>query len=327
MAQNVPCALPRCRWKRLAAAGVMGCGLLAAGTAAAQQDANETGKLEIYGPLAQVSAPPAGVPGALPPPPWHQDLRLRNTVIIGAGALIVAAYGMSNWWQEGFSGGFKTTNEGFFGENTPHGGMDKFGHMFANYANVRAFTQVFQAAGNSRGDAIWLSALSTAAVFTAVEVADGFSNQYRFSPQDEAMNIAGAALGVILETHPELDEKFDFRLGYSKSAESAHWKPFSDYSGQRYLLVAKADGFDALRNRPVLRYLELSLGYQARGYEHPGLEHRRDVYVGLSLNLSRVLADGFYQGKKSTTRVQRTAELAFELFQFPTAVYADFRID
>jgi hypothetical protein len=295
---------------------MIACSLLAAATVCAQ-DSGQTNMRETTGPL-----PPA--PVLAPDPP--ANLRLRNTAIITAGALAVAAYGKANWYQDGFGGGFKTVDEGFFGENTPYGGADKLGHMFANYANVRVFTPLFQLAGNTRGDAIWLSALSTAAIFTAVEVADGFSRKWRFSAQDEAMNLAGAALGVIMETHPQLDEKFDFRLSYRKSANSS-WQPFSDYSGQRYLLVAKADGFESLRNRPVLRYLELSLGYQARGFDELGAERRRDVYVGLSLNLSRLLADGVYQGRLSTTPVQRTAELVFELWQFPTAVYSSFKLD
>jgi hypothetical protein len=304
------------------AACVLVCVLLAA--TASAQDSGYTDAREMYGPLAQATTVGPNPPAASSA--WRQDVRLRNSAIIGGTALAIAAYGKSNWWQEGFGGGFKTVDEGYFGTNTPHGGADKLGHMFFNYANVRLLTPMFELAGNSRGDSIWLSALSSAAILTAVEVADGFSNQYRFSPQDEVMNLAGAALGVIMETHPDLDQKFDFRLAYRKSSQSK-WRPFSDYSGQRYLLVAKADGFESLRNRPLVRYLELSVGYQARGYEEPGLERRRDVYVGLSLNLSRLMADGFYQGRMHTTPVQRTAELAFELWQFPTAVYADFKLD
>jgi hypothetical protein len=312
-------------WSPSAVACLIACGLLTVGTAAAQ----DSGAIDwdaMHAPLAQAPAVAPSPNAQAAAPAGHEDVGVRNALIIGGGALAIAAYGKHNWYQDGFGGGFKTVDEGFFGANTPHGGMDKFGHMFANYAIVRSFSPVFQWAGNSREDALWLAAFSSATLFTLVEVADGFSRKWRFSPQDEVMNLAGAALGVIMETHPELDDKFDFRLGYHKSANSS-FKPFSDYSGQRYLLVAKADGFDSLRNRPVLRYLELSLGYQARGYENPTGEHRRDVYVGLSLNLSRLLADGFYQGKLHTTPAQRTAELAFELFQFPTAVYSGFRLD
>src|SRR5688572_9200860 len=40
-----------------------------------------------------------------PKPP---NLPLRNTLIIGAGATLVTAFGMAKWWEAGFGGGFDT---------------------------------------------------------------------------------------------------------------------------------------------------------------------------------------------------------------------------
>ena len=259
-------------------------------------------------------------PGDQPP-----NLRLRNALIIGTGATLVTAYGMSKWWQSGFGGGFKTTNEGWFGQNTESGGADKLGHMYFNYGSVRLLTPLFEGAGNSREASVSLAAWTTVGIFTAVEVADGFSRRYKFSPQDMVMNVAGTVLGVALETHPEFDEKFDFRVDYRPSSGS-DFAPFGDYSGQKYLLVVKADGFAPLRKNPLLRYLEVGVGYGARGFD-PGGERRRDVYVGLSLNLSRLLADVFYQGHMHSTSLQRGTDRLFELVQFPTIAYKQRSLD
>jgi hypothetical protein len=253
------------------------------------------------------------------------NLPLRNAAIIGSGAAAVAAYGMSQWWSTGFGGGLKSVNEGFFGRGTPYGGADKLGHMYSDYAGVRLLTPLFEAVGNTPDASVRLAAWSTLGVMTAVEVADGFSRKYRFSPQDEVMNVAGTLLGVLLQTHPDLDEKFDFRVAYSRSPGS-RFSPFGDYSGQRYLLVAKADGFASLRQNHFLRYLELGIGYQARGFD-PGGERRRDMYVGLSLNLSRLLADAVYGGQMHSTPLQRGTDRLFELVQFPAAAYVDHRLD
>lgn len=259
-------------------------------------------------------APPAWAQGAAP------DLKLRNTATIAAIGALWAGYGYNKWWNDGFGGGFKTTDEGWFGNGTDSGGADKLGHMFSNYASVRLLTPLLTATGNSREEAIRLAGWTTIGIFTAIEVVDGYSRKWGFSPQDVAMNVAGTALGVYLESHPEVDDKFDFRFAYRRSRDSG-FDPFGDYSGQRYLLVLKADGFETTRRVPALRYLELSLGYQARGFD-PGGERRRDLYVGVSLNLSRLLADGAYGGQMHSTPLQRTAERAFELLQFPTAVYS-----
>lgn len=253
------------------------------------------------------------------------NLPLRNTAIIGGGVALFAAYGKAKWWETGFGGGFKTVNEGWFGRDTAYGGTDKLGHMYTNYANVRLLTPLFEAAGNSREASITLAGLTTAGIFLGIEVADGYSRNYEFSAQDAAMNLAGALLGVALEARPELDEKLDFRLAYRPSP-GAGFDPFGDYSGQRYLMVAKADGFEALRRQPLTRYLELGVGYQARGFD-PGQTRRRDVYVGVSLNLSRLLADGAYGGRLHSTRWQRGAERVLELVQFPAAGYVRHNLD
>lgn len=253
------------------------------------------------------------------------DLTVRNTAIIGTASLLMAAYGHRKWWSDGFGGGFTTTNEGWFGADTPYGGTDKLGHMYVNHAGVRLLTPLFEMAGNPREASIWLAGWTTFGILTGVEVLDGYSRKYDFSAQDALMNFAGAALGVLLERRPDLDDKFDFRLAYSPSPGSS-FAPFGDYSGQRYLFFVKADGFEATRRVPVLRYLEFGIGYQARGFD-PGGERRRDLYFAVSLNLARVLADTAYGGRMHTTAFQRGAERVFELIQFPTAVYARHPLD
>ena len=254
------------------------------------------------------------------------NLRLRNTLIVGTGATLVAAYGSSKWWRDGFEGDFKTTNEGWFGSDTAFGGADKLGHLYSNYAGVRLLTPIFELVGNSRDVAISLAAWSTLGIYTAVEVADGFSRRWHFSPEDAIANATGAFLGVVLETHPGLDAIFDFRVDYHRSADASNFDPFGDYSGQKYLVVIKADGFAPLRENRFLRYLEVATGYGARGYDEGG-ERRRDAYFGLSLNLARLLADGAYGGRMHSTAYQRATDRLFELVQFPTVGYVRRSLD
>lgn len=267
----------------------------------------------------------AGVADASPP-----DLRFRNGVVIGTGAALVAAYGFTNWWDDGFSGGFKTESEGWFGQDTEYGGVDKLGHMYANYVGVRLLTPLFVAVGNDYRSATRLAAISTAVTFTVVEVVDGFSTRFKFGGEDFVANLAGMLGGYLLETHPRLDAILDFRLDYRKDEYSEKWDPFGDYEGQRYLLVAKADGFEPLSRSRLTRYLELAVGYGATGYETPpgvDVEGKRTMYVGLSLNLSRLLADTLYDGRRRSTRTQRAADVAFEVLQLPTIIYAENDLD
>ncbi|OFZ66035.1 MAG: hypothetical protein A2V79_04120 [Betaproteobacteria bacterium RBG_16_56_24] len=248
-----------------------------------------------------------------------QNLRLRNSLIIGVGATLVAVYGAQNWWQSGFGGSFDTANEGWFGSDTQYGGADKLGHLYSNYAGVRLLTPLFESAGNGRDASVSLAAWSTLGIYTAVEVVDGYSRNWKFSPQDAIANAAGALLGVVLETHPDLDEIIDFRVDYRRSPRTSSFDPFGDYSAQTYLFVVKANGFAPLREYRILRYFEAALGYGTRGYDSG--ERHRDAYAGLSLNLSRLLADGAYDGRMHSTAFQRGTDRLFELVQFPAIAY------
>lgn len=261
-------------------------------------------------PVEPRAAPQANVP-------------LRNAAIIGGGAAIIAIYGNSKWWSDGFTRRFHTREEGWFGRNTTFSGVDKLGHAYTSYFAVRAMTPLFEAVGNSPRESRKLAAWTSWGTMTALEVADGFSRAYDFSGEDFIANTAGVALGYALLSNPRWDDVIDFRLSYRKSRDS-RWDPAGDYAGQRYHLVVKADGVAALRDVPILKYLELDLAYGVPGVgtdeerDPRGVTHRRrQAYLGVSLNLSRVLADLFYGGQRSSTRVQRGAEFGFELFQAP----------
>ena len=249
----------------------------------------------------------------------------RNALLIGGVSAAVAAYGAENWWQGGFGGGFDTEREGWFGSQTGFGGVDKLGHAYSNYVGVRLMTPLLEEFGNTRRDSVTLATLSTVAIYTAVEVIDGFSRRYRFSIEDAIANVAGAALGYVSEQNSRLDEIFDFRLYYRRSPYAGSWDPLGDYSGQRYLLVVKADAFASMRDHGVSRYLEAAVGYGAHGFDAgPGaiVDRRRELYFGVSLNLSRVVADAFYGGRRGSTTLQRTADRAFDIIQFPAIAYS-----
>lgn len=284
--------------------------------------------------LAQARSAAAEVRAAeQPAAPGPPNLRRRNAAIIGGTAVALAAYGLTQWWDKGFTRHFRTEREGAFGLDTEFLGIDKLGHAYSAYVGVRTLTPFYEAVGNSPEDARRLAAWSAWGTLTAVEVIDGFSREYRFSHEDFIANTVGAVVGYALASNPEWDDLIDLRLSYRPSPLS-NFDPAGDYAGQRYWLVAKADGVAALRNVPVLRYLELSVGYGAPGVDTPDefslhdfAQRRREVFVGLSLNLSRVVADAFYGGRRSTTRTQRVAEYAFDIVQLPVMTYRGWDID
>lgn len=251
--------------------------------------------------------------------------RFRTAAVMATTAGGTLAYGRSKWWQDGFTGSFRTVDEGWFGANTDHGGADKLGHTGFAYASTRLLTRAYEWAGNDARSALKLGLWTSVGTLMAVEVIDGYSKKWRFSREDALANLAGGALGYVMESYPELDALIDLRLQYSPSQGPTGrrgFDPFGDYSGQRYLVVLKVSGVPALRERPWLRYLELNVGYGTRNFEPESrtqVTPTRHVYFGVSLNLSEVLRSTVYKNNTTPSRTQRFTESFFEYVQLPAA--------
>jgi hypothetical protein len=257
--------------------------------------------------------------------------RWKNAAVVGGIGLTVGVYGMTAWWDEGFSGSFRTESEGWFGKNTYAGGADKLGHAFFTYTGGRMLTRGFEALGNDNGRSRRLAMWTSLAVMGGVEVVDGFSNEFRFSVEDVVSNAAGAVFAFLMERDPRLDALLDFRLLYRRSDDAkrvGEQDPISDYSGQTFLMALKADGVPRLREVPLLRYLELQVGYNTRGYEpNDGVKidpHRR-VYYGVGVNLSRLLSDTVFRGDLKGGKIQRGTDTVLEFLQVPGTAARTYR--
>ena len=280
-------------------------------------------QVEVAAPTAgpNTPTPPAHMMNASPMR-WYDDVGTRTKLFLSATVAGVAIYGATKWWEKGLSSDFSAHSEGWFGADTPKGGADKLGHAFGTYTGVRAGAHVLELLGNNPDNALRLAMVTSLAVYTGVEILDGFTKTYKFSKEDVIANVAGAALGWLMQKNPKLDALVDFRLYYRPSPEAkaqGNWEPFDDYNGQKYLLAFKGSGVRALQTNPVLRYVELVVGYGVRGYDPPGAAKSRHLYAGFGLNVSQMLDDTVFRGKRDTA-VRNGTGLFLELFQLPGTV-------
>ncbi|MCP2501577.1 MAG: YfiM family protein [Deltaproteobacteria bacterium] len=285
----------------------------------------EAGAVSEENPATPVAPPPAVVPEG----PTDRGLRWKNAAVIGGIAATVGIYGATNWWEDGFSGSFQTVNEGWFGQDTYEGGADKAGHAYGTYTLTRLLTRTFEAVGNDPGRALRLGTWTSLGVMTAVEVVDGFSKKFRFSMGDVVMNTAGAAFAVLSEVVPGVDALLDFRLLYQRDdyvQQTGAANPGSDYSGQTFLLVMKADGIPRVREIPVMRYLEFEVGYNARGYEpNDSTDPQRRICYGIGINLSRLLSDTVFRGDLKGGKIQRGTDTVLEYLEVPWTAARTYR--
>ena len=248
------------------------------------------------------------------------------------GAL--AAVGIRDWdWGGGSD--FEFIEEGWFAKNTRHGGMDKIGHAFSTYVIADILTDRIRANADNPAGAPITAALVAFGIMGLGETLDGFTGRHRFSREDIAANAVGAAFAIFRNSVPGMREKLDFRFMYTPASYELPGITSSEESGiippyerQRYIMALKGSGFDALKSTP-LRYAELHVGFDARGFEQKerdlGYPIERTFYVGVGLNLNELL---FGAGplpnfsKYKETLPARVVQKTFEYIQVPyTAAY------
>jgi len=245
---------------------------------------------------------------------WLDDVRATpwESGVVFAG---VTAVGL-NHWDWGSSNSFRWNPEGWFGDDTGSGGVDKLGHALSSYALTNVLADRLMNRGRSPDRAAMSAALSTQAIMLYVEIFDGFSGDHGFAREDVVMNLLGTGLAYARVINPGLRELVDFRMEYEPSGYEG-FSPFSDYSGQKYLLALKLAGIESLRNSPY-RFLELQTGYYTRGFtkaeQADGLTRARHSFVGIGLNLSELL---FGQRTSQESSLQNAGRLFLEHVQLP----------
>ena len=215
--------------------------------------------------------------------------RKKKTIALNvASVATVMAIGTASW--DYYSSSFDYIDEGWFGADTKYGGVDKLGHAYSAYALTDFYNHVYKKFGYSDKQAILGGALSSWSMMTLIELGDGFSENYGFSWQDETMNTVGVGLAYIRNRYPDLKNVFDYRIEWLPSdtfGDDGTVDPFTDYSGQKYLIALKPDGILKTDNS-LLKALELHFGYYSRDFKE-NKHIKRYTYFAVGLNMTYIL--------------------------------------
>ena len=221
---------------------------------------------------------------------WPREKKVLALNLAAMGT--VAAIGVSQWDYGDTS--FRTNNEGWFSYDSKYGGADKLGHAFGAYSLTAVYKNIYEYWGYSEEQAVWGGALSSLSLMTLTEIGDGFSSSQGFSWEDEVMNAAGVAMACLRYKFPCMRDMVDFRMEWFPSFSFRNGikdDPFTDYSGQKYLLAFKPDGFLKTGN-PVLKAIEVHLGYYTRGYTSDEMHFdgkHRFGYIAIGLNVTYLM--------------------------------------
>lgn len=224
----------------------------------------------------------------------------RNAVVITETALAsVALIGLDQLWYADYPRSkFKTLNDS--GEWLQ---MDKMGHIFSAYHLGKLGANTMDWAGVSRNDQLIYGASLDMGFLTAVEIMDGFSEEWGFSWTDMAANAAGTGLFVgqeLLWNEQRVLLKYSFhRTHFAKQRPNTLGNGLAeellkDYNGQTYWLSANINSF--LKTDKIPNWLNIAIGYGAEGMLtgdaidplYTNQERRRQFYFSLDVDLTRI---------------------------------------
>lgn len=224
----------------------------------------------------------------------------RNAVIITETALASATLiGLNQLWYADYPrSNFKTLDD-----SNEWLQMDKMGHVFSSYQLGRVGANTLKWAGVGEKDQLIYGSTLGFSFLTAVEVLDGFSEEWGFSWSDMAANATGTALFVgqeLLWEEQCIVLKYSFhRTQFAKQRPNKLGNGFSeefikDYNGQTYWLSANINSF--LKTETIPNWLNLAFGYGAEGMltgdaTDPIFLNQnriRQYYLSLDVDLTRI---------------------------------------
>jgi len=230
----------------------------------------------------------------------------RNTVVITETSLAaITLIGLNQLWYADYPrSSFKTIDD-----SSEWLQMDKLGHMFSSYQLGSLGASTLNWAGVRKKDQLLYGATLGFTFLTAVEIMDGFSEEWGFSWTDIAANAAGTALYIgqeLLWEEQRILLKYSFhRTQYAQQRPDILGDGFveellKDYNGQTYWLSANINSF--LKTDDIPNWLNLAFGYGADGMltgdpNDPlflNQERIRQYYLSLDIDLSRIKTNSHF---------------------------------
>lgn len=246
----------------------------------------------------------------------------RNAIIISEATLgTVSLIALNQLWYADYPRSeFHTLDD-----NNEWLQMDKLGHVYSAYQLGRIGANILNWSGVSKKDQLIYGGTLGFTFLTAIEVLDGFSEEWGFSWGDMAANAAGTGLFIgqeLLWDEQRITLKYSFhRTQYAsqrpdKLGAGLAEEFLKDYNGQTYWLSVNLHSF--FNESKIPTWLNVAFGYGADGMLTGHAETRNDLflnqnrmrqfYLSLDVDLTRI---------KTNSHVLRTVFDVFNTIKVP----------
>lgn len=224
----------------------------------------------------------------------------RNTIAITEVALGSATLLALNeiWYADYPRSSFHFTND-----NNQWKQLDKMGHVMTSYYVGKIGMELLDWSGVSKKNQLIYGATLGFTFLTAVEVLDGFSQEWGFSLGDVAANAAGTGLLIgqeLLWNEQRITLKYSFHqtkyaaMRPGTLGENFIQQALKDYNGQTYWLSANIWSFKKESSFP--KWLNIAIGYGAEGMLYGedlptnqfSQNPYRQFYLSLDVDLTKI---------------------------------------
>jgi hypothetical protein len=193
----------------------------------------------------------------------------RNSAMIAETAVAACTYvALDKLWYADYP----HSNFHFVNDNSEWFQMDKAGHLYSAYHISNFSSDIFAWSGMSQNNRVIFGAATGFVLLSAVEIFDGYSEEWGASKGDLLANAGGTVLWAgqeLLWKEQRIVPKFSFHTTPYASArpnvlgESLAQQIIKDYNGQTYWLSVNLYSF--FKGSKMPRWLNLAAGYGGEG--------------------------------------------------------------
>ncbi len=226
----------------------------------------------------------------------------RNAVIITEATLgSLTLIGLDQLWYADYPRSkFKTINDADEWLQ-----MDKLGHAFSAYQLGKVGANALRWSGVRQQDQLLYGATLGFTFLTAVEIMDGYSEEWGFSWSDMVANAAGTGLYIgqeLLWEEQRIVMKYSFhQTQYASQRPDKLGNGFleevlKDYNGQTYWLSANVKSF--FKSSKIPGWINVAVGYGGEGMltgRNESIDNlfmnqnrQRQFYLSLDVDLTRI---------------------------------------
>jgi len=214
--------------------------------------------------------------------------------------------------------------------------VDKFGHFYGGYSTSYLFTEAFITAGFGWEISNLLGSLMGLGYMSYIEILDGYSKGFGFSPTDYYFDILGSGYFLAQYYFPIL-QNFNPKFMYvdpkwlGEKDRNPHESFIDNYSAQTFWISINVQNLiGGFIDKYLPEWLELSIGYAAyslcyppKGDCDPKISEpvssdawgNRKIIISLDYNLVKLLPDGppFWNWLKQSMKLFKLPAPAIEI--------------